>query len=365
MKILLLLPNLQAGGAERALLRIAKGEADRGHEVHLVILESHIEYAVPAGISLHALRPPGVRMSGSWFGKWSSARRLRKWHETVSAARPFDLIVASLPLTHEVSQLAGLPQVWHQIANTPSAEISGLQKSNPRKAERRIARYRRLYDGQLVTTVSDGVKEDLEKLGIHPAKAVTIYNPFDFDEMRRAAKADTPDLPREPYVLHVGRFAKQKRHDILLKAFAASGIPHRLIILTRDVDVEGVSALVRAQGLESRVTVSGFRENLFPWYANAAALILSSDFEGMPNVMVEALGVGTPVVSTDCPSGPREVLTGPLQRFLAPCGDAQALGARLREAVETPPRIDDAVVAPFGYERSLDMFESLAKAGER
>jgi glycosyltransferase involved in cell wall biosynthesis len=361
MKILLILPNLQAGGAERALLRIAKGEAERGHDIHLVLLEHHIEYAVPDGISLHALRPQGERMSGNWFGKRVSASLLRRWHRNASAAGRFDLILASLPLSHEVARLAGLPDVWHQIANTPSAEIAALA---PRKAARRVARYRRLYEGHRVTTVSDGVRDDLiGHLKIHPSDAVTIYNPFDFDEMRRAAKAPAPDLPQEPYVLHVGRFAKQKRHDVLLKAFAAADIPHRLVILTRDVDVAGVNALVQSMGMQARVTVSGFRENPFPWYANASALILSSDFEGMPNVMIEALGVGTPVVSTDCPSGPREVLTGSLARFLAPPGDAQALGERLREAVTDPPRIEPAVLDPFTYERSLTLFEGLGRRG--
>jgi glycosyltransferase involved in cell wall biosynthesis len=79
----------------------------------------------------------------------------------------------------------------------------------------------------------------------------------------------------------------------------------------------------------------------------------------MPNVVVEALGVGTPVVSTDCRSGPREALTGPLERYLVPCGDVDALAARLEEIVENPPRIDSATLSRFSIDHSLDMIESL------
>jgi glycosyltransferase involved in cell wall biosynthesis len=244
--------------------------------------------------------------------------------------------------------------------NTLSTEIHSLAASKPRKAKRRLARYRRLYDGHRVTTVSEGVKDDLlDVLNLRPQDIVTIYNPFDLGQMREAAKAPTPDLPQQPYVLHVGRLARQKRHDVLLDAFAKASIPHRLIMITRDEDIDGLMQMVVDRGLQPRVTVSRFRENVFPWYAHAAALVLSSDFEGMPNVVVEALAVGTPVVSTDCRSGPREALTGPLERYLVPCGDADALASRLEEIVENPPRIDPATVSRFSIDHSLDMIESL------
>lgn len=358
-RILLLLPNLQAGGAEKGFLRISKIAAERGHEVDLVILEHHIEYAVPENIRLHALTPAGRRMSAGWLGKRIAAAKLQRWYRRATAARPFDLIVASLPFAHEVTRIAALPRVWHQVANTISAEINAMK--NPRKAARRLARYRRLYEGHLVTTVSESVKVDLvDNLKIRPAKIVTIYNPFDFEEMRKASTAEPRDLPREPYLLHVGRFARQKRHDLLLDAFRLADVPHRLVIMTRDEDVADIKALVAARDLKERVMVFGFHENLFPWYAHASALVLSSDFEGMPSVMIEALGVGTPVVSTDCPSGPREVLAEGLQHWLVPPGDARALAERLQEVVRSPPRIEPKMLERFSPQKSLSMIESLA-----
>jgi glycosyltransferase involved in cell wall biosynthesis len=358
-KMMLLLPNLQAGGAQRALLRIAKGEAQRGHEVHIVLLEREIEYPVPEGVSLHVLARPGNRKSSGWIGRRVAAFQLRRWHRRMATKKPFGLIIASLPFAQEVARLAGLPNVWNQIVNTSSAEIQALGH-NPRKAKRRLARYRWLWDGQLVIAISDSIKDDLlHNLKIFPRKIVTIYNPFDIEEMRQAAKAESLDSPIGPYVLHVGRFAKQKRQDLLLDAFIASRVPHQLVIVTRDQDVGRINALVAERGLESRVTVLGFRDNLFPLYAGASALVLSSDFEGMPNVVIEALAVGTPVVSTDCPSGAREVFRSNLQKYLAPCGDAQALGQRLREVTESSPKIDPEILAPFSIAGSLTAIESL------
>jgi glycosyltransferase involved in cell wall biosynthesis len=94
-------------------------------------------------------------------------------------------------------------------------------------------------------------------------------------------------------------------------------------------------------------------------------MVLSSDFEGFPNVLVEALACGTPVVSTDCPSGPREILTGPLRRHLSPCGDVDELARNLVSVVDSPPIIDPTIVSRFSQDESLRVIEALAmrKAG--
>jgi glycosyltransferase involved in cell wall biosynthesis len=167
----------------------------------------------------------------------------------------------------------------------------------------------------------------------------------------------------EPYVVHAGRFVPQKRHDLLLDAFIASKLPHRLVLLTKAS--RRLRALIAAKDLTERVMVTGFVSNPYPWYSKASAMVLSSDFEGFPNVLVEALACGTPVVSTDCPSGPREVLTGPLRRYLSPCGDTGELARNLVSVVESPPIVDPAIVSRFSQDESLRAIEALAmrKAG--
>lgn len=360
MRILLIIPDLDGGGAQKVVLTLAQGLARRGHEIHVLLMEHLIKYDVPPEIVLHSLTKPGQRMSSGWLGKRLLAYKLRRWLRTAEKNENFDLIVANLPFASEIVFLARIPHVWHHIHNSLSAEIGRLSLSHPRKSFRRLRRYQSIFDSQNLIAVSKGVAHDLkERMGLHRAKIVTMYNPFDFEEIRRLAHHPEPDLPTRPYIVHAGRFVRQKRHDILLDAYAASGIPHDLVLLTKE-DPQ-LTELIRSRGLQDRVIVAGFRPNPFPWYANASALILSSDYEGFGNVLVEALACGTPVVSTDCPSGPSEILVGSLASFLSPCGDINRLAANLRRVIEQPPSIDEETIELFSSSRAIEMLKTIAK----
>jgi glycosyltransferase involved in cell wall biosynthesis len=105
--------------------------------------------------------------------------------------------------------------------------------------------------------------------------------------------------------------------------------------------------------------VAGFRRNPYPWIARAELLVLCSDHEGMPNVLLEALACGTRIVSTDCPSGPREVMEGDLARYLVPCADADALARAMRAALLAPRPHAPAVLARFAPEAVLSGYEKL------
>ena len=187
-----------------------------------------------------------------------------------------------------------------------------------------------------------------------------IYNGFDLEAIRAAAARPEPDLPREPFVLHVGRFMPQKRHDLLFDAWNRAGLPHRLVLLT--APSRELETLISAKKLDRRVLVAGFRPNPYPWMRAAELLVLSSDREGLPNVLVEALACGTRVVSTDCPSGPREILQGELARWLVPTGDAQALGTAMRAALSAPRPGACAVPEEFTEERMARCYEEFCRA---
>jgi glycosyltransferase involved in cell wall biosynthesis len=359
MKLWFVITNLQGGGAERAVLNFAGALGARGHDVKIVLLENQVDYAVPPGVSLHSIAGDARTISTGWIGKRVAVERLRRWASKQAADGQADLIISTLPFADEVVRMAGLKKVCFRIGNTLSAEIAALEVVRPEKAKRRLARYRRLYENQNIITVSQGVAADLrEGLGIQHARIVTVYNPYDFDEIRRLASMSEPALPAEPYIVHAGRFVRQKRHDVLLDAYAAAKLPHRLALLTEPSPE--LDELIASKALSGRVFIAGFQKNPFPWYANAAALVLSSDFEGFPNVLVEALACGTPAVSTDCPSGPREILTGALGRYLSPCGDATALASSLVSAVEAPPVIDPEITIRFSRDAALDAIEELA-----
>lgn len=356
MRFVLFTTNLAGGGAEKALAKIGAGLAGRGHEVDFVVCEDAGEYQPPAGCRFHAL---SRRAGHGWLGKrllaWKLRRQLRD--------RQYDLLVSTLPFADEVAVLARAPRRVCRIANTLSAEIGRLPEA---KAARRAARYRTLYARQPLVAVSQGVADNLRAgFGIAAGRIRVIANPFDFAAIRTLAAEPCAGLPVGPYIVHVGRFAAQKRHDLLLAAFAAlvrEGLPHRLVLLTPPDP--RLAELIARHGLEGRVVVAGFQANPYPWMAGAALLALCSDHEGLPNVLIEALACGTRVVSTDCPSGPREILTGELARGLVPCGDAAALAQAMRDALARPKPAATAVeaaLASFDGARALDAWEALAR----
>lgn len=349
MRFAFIVTNLAGGGAEKALIKLAAGLRARGHDATLWLLEAQRAHDVPADVSVHTL---AQRSGHGWFGKRLAARRLRR---ALTAAGPFDLIVSTLPFADEVATLAGLSRHWCRLANTLGAEIDKLAASNLAKAHRRLARYRRLYGARPLIAVSRGVAVDLkERLDIR-SRIEVIPNPFDFGAIRHAAKAHFC-APR-PYVLHVGRFSAQKRHDLLLDAWTRVDTDRDLVLLT--APHPRLEAMIAERRLTGRVHVAGFQNNPYPWIAHADLLVLCSDHEGLPNVLIEALACGTPAVSTDCPSGPREILAA-FPECLVPCGDVEALATAIAHALAVPPDPARADLSAYEMGSVIMAYERLA-----
>ncbi|MBI4985080.1 MAG: glycosyltransferase [Rhodocyclales bacterium] len=351
MRFAFVMTNLAGGGAEKAVLKLADRLVKRGHQAQIALLENRIEHAAPAAVDVAVV--PGTFGRG-WFGKRLLARRLAA-HLRRSGAP--DLVVSTLPFADEVASLAGLPRHWCRIANTLSAELAKLDATSSAKARRRRERYRRLYGARPLIAVSGGVAADLrDGLGL-AGRIETIPNPFDFAAIRRAA-AEPCARPQGPYVVHVGRFAPQKRHDLLLDAWARVDTGHTLVLLT--AAESRLQSMIAARGLASRVHVAGFQANPYPWIAGADLLVLCSDHEGLPNVLIEALACGTPALSTDCPSGPREILAA-CPDCLVPCSDAPALAAAIDRCLAAPPDLARVDLAAYDADAVAAAYERLAE----
>ncbi len=359
MKFALVVTNLAGGGAEKAVIKIAAALRTRGHDVHLILLEHLIEHEGSDGAPIHALGARGTAASKGWLGKRRLARQLRNLLRDMEAGGRFDLIVSTLPFADEVTALAGVLRHSCRIANTLSAEIARLHQTDPGKARRRAQRYRRLYDARMLIAVSAGVHDDLHReFGIDTARIATIPNPFDFAAIRAHA-SEPASLPAQPYVIHVGRFAAQKRHDLLLDAWQRLQVPHLLVLLTK-AESE-LDRMIQTRGLRDRVVVAGFQSNPYPWMKHARLLVLASDHEGLPNVIIEALALGTPVVSTDCPSGPREILGTAMPAQLVPTGDVAALAEAIARALDQPPDASRVDLSAYTVESVAASYEQLAQ----
>jgi len=237
---------------------------------------------------------------------------------------------------------------------------------------------RRFYpsaDG--IIAISRGVAEDLAALLSMPERRIdTIYNPVDQDAIRRRAlePLDDPWLGDRgaPIVLGVGKLRRQKDFETLIRAFAQlrKRRPARLLLLGEGPERAGLEALARALGVADAVRLAGYAPNPAAWMARASVLALSSAWEGFSNVLVEALACGCPVVSTDCPSGPSEILEGGAIGPLVPVGDDTAFAAALDRVLARPPDADklQASVSRFtvdaAAERYLQVLERAIRARE-
>ena len=191
-----------------------------------------------------------------------------------------------------------------------------------------------IFNRKDIITISDGMKRDLlDVVKIKPKSVQTIYNAVDFDGLKKLAAQDNPYL-KDTYIVHVGRLEKIKRYDILLRAYLKAQIPHKLILLGEGLLRGEIEADVKNLGLTDRVIFTGFLHNLYSIISAVSLCVLTSDFEGLLMVLIESLGLGTVVVSTDCPTGPREILVGPLAKYLAPVADVDALAAKIKLALD-------------------------------
>jgi glycosyltransferase involved in cell wall biosynthesis len=340
-KIALIIDSMYGGGAEKVALTLRRALEHAGHEAHVIALENTGHYDASGEQRLHYLAAP----TKNFLGGRAYARQAIELKSTLaglerSGGRPFDLVVANLIHSQHVVARANLPNAWYCVHASIRAALAQLLRSNPAQYWRQ-RRLQRVLNGKRVITVSRGLERELrETRWLAPASVQTIYNPFEFEKLRsRAAALDEP-LPTEPFLLHVGRASHQKRIDVLLEALRQSTNDLPLVMLTNHPDK--VTTLAHRFGVARRVRPIAFRQNPYPWMRHAELVLLSSDYEGFPLVLVEALACGTPVVSTNCPHGPDEILTGPLAHWLVPVGDAHALAQRMDEALSSDIDLSDA-----------------------
>jgi glycosyltransferase involved in cell wall biosynthesis len=359
-RILFVVDGLAGGGAERTILTLAREMVGRGLDVDIASLRAEQAYPIPDGVSFIPCYDTGPRR----LRKIGEIRRRARQLDAALSGRPrWDLVVSTLLTSDRIVAASRLADTaWYRVPNTLSVDHLGV--SGTLKRARRRARLDRTYSDRKVIAVSAGVGRDLiETVGARPARLEVIHNPFDTTEIRRLSEEPCP-LEGEDYLVSVGRLHRQKRHDRLLGAFALSRYEGRLVIVGAgsSEQVRRLAERADALGVSQRVDLVGFKENPYPLMRHARALVSSSDFEGFPRVLVESLICGTPVASTNCPSGPEEILTGDLSVGLADLAE-RSLADAIDRVVDGPPVIGPEHVHPFLVRRITDQYLGLAERG--
>ncbi|MAH08114.1 MAG: hypothetical protein CL961_00395 [Euryarchaeota archaeon] len=331
--------DLTVGGAQTWLVNITRLLADFGHEVHIFLLAPRISLPPSHDVHLHFVCKNGKYNSSRWLKRYAP----EKLYEFVDRLGPFNLIISTLPFSDKICKKSGIKPIVYRIANTLSEEIKFLGRL---KGIRRKYFYKTLYKNQKLISVSNGVTEDLVKyFSFERTNISTINNPIDINRLTEMAARYEPQID-SPYLLHSGRFARQKRHDVLLDSFAhylkisQSHEPKKLVLLCQKE--KKLNEMIKARGLADSVLNIGFQQNPFPWYLKSSCNILASDREGMPNIILESIALATPVASTDCPSGPKEILGKNFPQCIAQIGNPVSLANAIRNALacKINPRLD-------------------------
>ncbi|MEZ9758792.1 glycosyltransferase [Vibrio breoganii] len=164
-----------------------------------------------------------------------------------------------------------------------------------------------VFDGKKIICVSDGVKSDLQRNFLVNGTMKTVYNFVSKTDLINKS-CENITVGSNSYILFIGRLVSLKRVDFIIRAYEKSDIQHKFLILGDGPEQPNLMNLVEQLGLKDKVVFLGFKQNPYPYIRNASTVVLASEREGLPTVLIESLILGTSVVSVDCPSGPKEIL---------------------------------------------------------
>jgi len=323
MKILVVISTLQSGGAERVVSMLTK-EWAKSHKVTISLFDgSRLDYDY--GGQIVDLGLPGsdrILRKGRNFGA-----RLVRLTGLIRRQQPDRIVsfmeAANIPVIVAAALAGRLDRLAVSVRNNPSHFFFPHRILIPWL-------YRFSED---VVAVSLGVKQGLETMGLPARKISVIRNPVNVTDCRLAGPGPTPKV-LGPYILGVGRLEWQKGFDRLLQGFCRLGHPGvDLVILGDGSERERLLQQANELALEKRTHFAGRVVDVNPWYRHAKCFVLSSRYEGWPNVLMEALANGCPVVSFDCKYGPSEIIEHGRTGLLVPEGDTEALAGAIAQVL--------------------------------
>ena len=338
-KILIVIPSLHRGGAER-VVSVLTTEWSQQHDVLVAVFDG-ADVAYPYGGNLVDLGIPA--QTSVWRKVLNAARRIAQLADLIRREQPNHIV--------SFMESANFPAVLAAMWTGTLSRLTVSVRNNP---NRFAAAHRLLIPAvyrfpNRVVAVSQGVANALERLGVAPEKLSVIPNPAP-NTSPEDKNQDPPLLPPR-YILGVGRLHPQKGFDRLIRAFAGIDDPNlHLVILGEGKERANLRALAKALGVASRVMMPGARDELDPWYRNALCFVLSSKYEGWPNVLMEAMSYGCPVVSFDCQFGPSEIIVHGVTGFIVADGDISGMRDTILTLVS-----NDNLRKSIGHESRLRM----------
>lgn len=329
-EISVFLESFEGGGAEQVLLTLINSFAENGYKVEVILSRSGGVYQkqLSPAVNLVELHAKNLYCVLPKLVRYLKRAKPRILLTTLNLASMVVLVAKRLARTNT--------RVTIRVANTISLQPKGWFKN---KIDQQLQRLIYPWADEIIA-VSDGVGDDLAShIDLPRKRIVTVYNPIITPKLEMLSTVELnhpwflPDQP--PVILGVGRLDVLKDFNTLIRAFARISVecPAHLLILGEGDQRGQLESLVAELNLGDKVSLPGFVENPFQYMKNAHVFVLSSISEGLPGALIQALACGCPVVSTNCPTGPMEILQGGKYGHLVPVGNAEALAQAILQSL--------------------------------
>jgi glycosyltransferase involved in cell wall biosynthesis len=359
-KVALFVPNLAGGGAERVIVNLAHAMLEFGLSVDLLVASGKGPFANQLNDRIKLINFQTNRTLNSFPQLVNYLRRNRP-KALISALSHCNVMAI---VAKKVALVNTRVVVSEHIA---FGYLDQADERVRRTHQRVFAMMRLTYPfADAIVTVSQGVADDLRRVAGIKQKPHVIFNPVLSKETFRKADLviNHPWLHTDiPVIVAVGRLERQKDFTTLLKAFALlrNQRPARLMILGEGTERSQLEALIRNLEIVNDVWLPGFIDNPYPYMKHADLFVLSSIFEGLPTVLIEAMAVGTPVVATDCQSGPKEIFNAAHYGTLIPVQDPQGLAEVIHRILSLPRKsVDPSKILPYTVEEATKAYMRLA-----
>ena len=366
--VLIVVDGLKLGGLARVMIDLSTGFMARGVRVGLIVLAPRIDYDTVTSEWMRVY--PEVEPT---FGpsRPQYRQQLKAFIEagikTFEAQYgPADLIIAAGEITMRCAARIEHPNL---LLSSHSSQLQSPKYANwygqlkyRLKTVRRGLHVRQMFSGKNVHVVSDGLAQELVTILRARPKCVTvIYNPFDVVRIRELSAQSTPEsaMQTREFIIGIGEFNYRKSFDRLIRAFSQCQFKGDLVLVGQGNDEKILRRLARELGLEARVKFIPFHANHYALLRKAKLLVSTSRSEGFGNVLVEAILLGVPALSIDCPHGPKDILSPICSEALIPPDRLELLPERIDQFIARPYAIEPRHLERFTREFVLEKYLSL------
>lgn len=338
-KALFIVNSLSNGGAEKVCINMANELVKQNYKVDFILLNQEQTYDIDSRFNIYNFKINYTNKLVKILNIFIIKSKIDELIMENEKEEYYSLITSHLPMSNLLTRLSIIRNRAIYVFHTT---MKFYDKNNS-KLFRYILKY--IFNNKKIVTVSKGVeKQCIEDYGMKHCNIKTIYNPINIEEINE--EKDKYIDVKKPYILHIGRFSKEKRQDRMVDIFYKGKLykDFQLIFCGTGETENTIKNKVKDLGIENEVVFLGWQDNIYKWLLNCALLVCTSDIEAFPMTLIEAFACKAKVVSSNCEFGPSEILLGEYANYLVEPNNINEYILKIKEALETYPTVDNEIL---------------------